>query len=213
MIVTLTGMGLSAAAGLNAYIPLLVVALLARFTPFVTLPAEYAWMTRWWAIGTVAVLLAIEVVVDKVPAVDTVNDAVQTVISPLSGGLTFAAMQGAEQLDQSAWMAERPWMGVILGVVVALLVHSGKAVARPIANTGSAGTAAPVLSTMEDASSLGLSLLAVFAPVLALVAVVFLLGVILYSWWRAAQWRRRRRARGAVARRSEGGYLPLERDP
>ena len=201
MIVTLTAMGLSAAAGLNAYIPVLVIALLARFTPVVTLPAEYSWMTSWWAIGTVAVLLAIEVVVDKVPAVDTINDAVQTVIRPLSGGLMVAAMQGAEQLDRSAWMAERPWVGIVGGVVVALVVHSGKAAVRPIADAGTAGTAAPVLSSVEDASSLGLSLLAIFAPLMALVAVVVLFGGVAYAWWRLAVWGRRRRARAGTGGR------------
>ena len=58
MFAALTGIGLSAAAGLNAYIPFLVVALLDRFTTVVDLPAGYAWMSSWWAIGIGAVLLA-----------------------------------------------------------------------------------------------------------------------------------------------------------
>lgn len=204
MIVTLTGMGLSAAAGLNAYIPLLVIALIAKFTSVITLPTEYSWITSWWAIGVVTILLVVEVVVDKVPAVDSVNDAVQTVIRPLSGGLTFAAMQGAEQLDQSQWMADHSWVGILLGVVVALLVHSGKAAARPVANTGTVGVAAPVLSTVEDASSLGLSLAAVFAPLIVLVALVVLFGAIGYAWWSLARLRRRRRKRAATRDRSGG---------
>lgn len=207
MIVTLTGMGLSAAAGLNAYIPLLVIALIAKFTSVVTLPSEYSWITSWWAIGIVTVLLVVEVVVDKVPAVDTVNDAVQTVIRPLSGGLTFAAMQGAEQLDQSAWMAANPWVGILLGVVVALLVHSGKTAARPVANAGSAGVAAPVLSTVEDASALGLSLAALFAPVIVLIALVVLFGAVGYAWWSLARLRRRRRARATARARSGGAQV------
>lgn len=204
MIVTLTGMGLSAAAGLNAYIPLLVIALIAKFTSVITLPTEYSWITSWWAIGVVTILLVVEVVVDKVPAVDSVNDAVQTVIRPLSGGLTFAAMQGAEQLDQSQWMADHSWVGILLGVVVALLVHSGKAAARPVANTGTVGVAAPVLSTVEDASSLGLSLAAVFAPLIVLVALVVLFGAIGYAWWSLARLRRRRRKQAAARDRSGG---------
>jgi uncharacterized membrane protein len=207
MIVTLTGMGLSAAAGLNAYIPLLVIALIAKFTSVITLPTEYSWITSWWAIGVVTILLVVEVVVDKVPAVDSVNDAVQTVIRPLSGGLTFAAMQGAEQLDQSQWMADHSWVGILLGVVVALLVHSGKAAARPVANTGTVGVAAPVLSTVEDASSLGLSLAAVFAPLIVLVALVVLFGAIGYAWWSLARLRRRRRKR--VAARDRSGGAPV----
>lgn len=205
MIVTLTGMGLSAAAGLNAYIPLLVIALVAKFTPVIALPAEYSWITSWWAIAVVTVLLVVELVVDKVPAVDTVNDAIQTVIRPLSGGLTFAAMQGAEQLDQSPWMAEHSWVGILLGVVVALLVHSGKAAARPVANTGTAGTAAPVLSTVEDASAIGLSLAALFAPLLVLIALIVIFGAVGYAWWSLARLRRRRRRTAEADQRSGGG--------
>ena len=101
MIAALTGMGLSAAAGLNAYIPFLVVALLARFTDVVVLPTGFEWMESWWAIGIGAVLLLTEVTLDKVPAVDSVNDAVQTFIRPSMGGLMGAATAGAITLDLS----------------------------------------------------------------------------------------------------------------
>ena len=126
MIAALTGMGLSAAAGLNAYIPFLVVALIAKYTDFIVLPSAYGWMESWWAIGIGTALLLTEVVVDKVPAVDTVNDAVQTFIRPSMGGLLAAATAGAAELDNSAWMAQNPWMGVLLGVVVAGVVHVGQ---------------------------------------------------------------------------------------
>jgi Domain of unknown function (DUF4126) len=57
MLASLTGLGLSAAAGLNAYIPLLLVGLLARFTGVVELPEPYRWIQSGWALGVVAVLL------------------------------------------------------------------------------------------------------------------------------------------------------------
>ena len=172
MIAVLTGMGLSAAAGLNAYIPFLVVALIAKYTDFIVLPAAYGWMESWWAIGIGAALLLTEVVVDKVPAVDTVNDAVQTFIRPSMGGLLAAATAGAAELDNSAWMAQNPWVGVLLGVVVAGLVHAGKTTARPAANVATLGVGGPVLSTVEDGASLSLSLIALFVPVLVVVALL-----------------------------------------
>ena len=70
MIPALTGMGLSAAAGLNAYIPFLIVALIAKYTDVIVLPAAYGWMESWWAIGIGSVLLLTEVVVDRVMAVN-----------------------------------------------------------------------------------------------------------------------------------------------
>src|SRR5690349_7663911 len=117
MFAALTGMGLSAAAGLNSYIPFLIVALVARFTDYLTLPASYAWIESWWAIGIGVVLLAAEVVLDKVPAVDSVNDAIQTFIRPTMGGLIFAATSAAVSLDSSTWMTQHQWVGVVLGVI------------------------------------------------------------------------------------------------
>jgi len=196
MIAVLTGMGLSAAAGLNAYIPFLIVALIAKYTDLITLPASYGWMESWWAIGIGVVLLLTEVVVDKVPAVDSVNDAVQTFIRPSMGGLLGAATAGAAQLDDSVWMAQHPWVGVVLGVVVAGLVHAGKTTARPAANVATFGVGAPVLSTVEDGASVGLSLIALFVPLLVIVALVAVLAAFGWLWWRTRT-RRRRRAAGA----------------
>lgn len=189
MIAVLTGMGLSAAAGFNAYIPFLVVALLARFTDLVVLPASSVWMESWWAIGVGAVLLLTEIVLDKIPAVDSVNDVVQSAVRPAMGGVIFSATSAASQLDSSAWMREHSWVGVVLGVVVAAVVHSGKAVARPAINAGTAGFGAPVVSTLEDTASVGLSLVALFLPLLVIVALV-VIGALLWRVWSSMKrWR------------------------
>jgi uncharacterized membrane protein len=89
-----TAFGLSTSAGLNAYLPLLVVALLARFTDFITLKSPWNALESWWVIGILTVLLLIEILVDKVPAVDSINDAVQTFVRPAAGAVLFAASAG-----------------------------------------------------------------------------------------------------------------------
>ena len=193
MIAALTGAGLSAAAGLNAYIPFLLVALVARFTDVLTLPQSYAWIESWWAIGIGAVLLLAEVVLDKVPAVDSVNDAVQTFIRPSMGGLIFAATSAASDLDHSTWMTDHPFVGVILGILVSGLVHTGKMAARPAINAGTLGFGAPVVSTVEDGASVGISLVAVFLPVLVVVVLIALAWLLIWLWLRVRRWRRRRR--------------------
>jgi hypothetical protein len=199
VVAALTGIGLSAAAGLNAYIPFLVVALVAKLTDVLTLPPAYAWIESWWAIGIGTVLLLTEVLLDKIPAVDTVNDAVQTFIRPTMGGLIFAATSAAEDLDNSTWMTQHPWVGVLLGVVVSGLVHTGKVAARPVINVGTVGAGAPVVSTAEDGASVGLSLIAIFIPVLVLVALVLL------AWALIRMRLRRRRRRRRAGERLQGG--------
>jgi hypothetical protein len=86
--------GLSTSAGLNAYLPLLVVALVARCTDLVRLNEPWDVLTSGWVIALLAVLLLIEMTVDKIPGVDTINDGIQTVGRPLAGAILFAAGSG-----------------------------------------------------------------------------------------------------------------------
>ena len=194
MIAALTAMGLAAAAGLNAYIPFLLIALLTRYTDLITLPASYQWIESWWAIGIGTVLLLVEVVLDKIPAVDSINDAIQTFVRPTMAGLLSAATTSAAALDNSTWITEHAWVNVVLGIVVAGLVHTGKATARPVVNAATVGVGAPVVSTIEDGTSLGLSLVAVFLPALVIIALALLAAAILWPWRRL---RRRKRQRAA----------------
>jgi len=191
LLASLTGLGLSAAAGLNAWIPLLVVGVLGRYTEVVTLPESSRWLESGWVLGIGALLLAAEVVLDKVPGVDHLNDLVQTLVRPAVGGAIFAATAAAEQADASSWMQEHQWVGWALGIVVAGLVHAAKAGARPVVNVATVGVGTPVVSALEDATSLGMSLIAVFFPVLV-VAALLLLAWAGYALLRRARRRRRR---------------------
>jgi hypothetical protein len=195
VIEVLTGMGLSAAAGLNAYIPFLLVALIARFTDVITLPAGLAWIESGWAIGIGSVLLLTEVVLDKIAVVDTINDAVQTLIRPSMGGLMFAASSAAQEADQASWMSDNPWVGVVLGVVVSGLVHTGKATARPAVDAGTLGMGTAVVSTAEDTAAVGLSLAAIFVPVLVVAGLIVLTIALVWLVRMMLRWRRRRRRR------------------
>ncbi|USQ79475.1 DUF4126 domain-containing protein [Ornithinimicrobium faecis] len=199
MLAALTGAGLSAAAGLNAYIPFLIVAVVARFTEVLNLPSQYAWIESDWAIGGAAVLLVGEVVFDKIPVVDHINDAVGTFIRPASGGLIFAATQAAEDLEQgSSFMQDNPWIGVVLGIVTAGIVHTGKAVTRPVVNASTLGIGAPLMSTAEDTASVGLSFVAIFFPIIVIFALLLMLwGAVVL--WRKGRKRRREREQAVAA--------------
>lgn len=168
----LTSIGLSAPAGLNAYIPLLTVAIAER-AGWIALPEPYSLLGEWWAIGLVAVLLIVEFVADKVPAVDHVNDVVQTVIRPAAGGLLFAAGTSETGLDPTA--------AVVVGVLLAGGVHVAKASARPVVNAATGGVGAPVVSVAEDGVAAGLSIAAIAAPIL--VGVLLGGALVGFVWW------------------------------
>lgn len=195
MLEALTGTGLATAAGLNAYIPLLVVGLLARFTSWIDLPGAWAWLSNGWVIGILAVLLIIEFIADKIPAVDSVNDVVQTVVRPTAGGMAFAAGSASETLtvqDPADLFTQKMWVPLVIGALISLTVHGAKATARPVLNVATVGVAAPVVSTAEDVTSTGLSFIAILIPVLVIVALILMI----FLFYR---WRRNRQARKAAA--------------
>lgn len=171
----LVGTGLATAAGLNAWMPLLVLGLADRLLPAVTLPEPWAWLSSDIALWIMGALLVVEIVADKIPAVDSVNDAIQTFIRPASGGIVFGAGASAETLrvdDPAVLLTETAWVPIVAGIVIALGVHGVKAMVRPAANVATAGMAAPLLSTAEDVSSFTLAVLAIVLPVLAVVLII-----------------------------------------
>ncbi|MBQ1042639.1 MULTISPECIES: DUF4126 domain-containing protein [unclassified Micromonospora] len=198
MLEVLTGSGLAASAGLNAYIPLLLMGLLSRCTDLVELPSGWQWLGNGWVVLILAVLLVVETVADKVPVVDHVNDVVQTVVRPTAGGLAFGAGAGSETVtvsDPDTFFSTHQWVPVVVGVLIALGVHLLKAAARPVINATTAGVGAPVASTAEDATSVVMSVVALLLPVLVL---VFLLGLVFFVPWLFRRRRERRRERAAA---------------
>jgi hypothetical protein len=192
----LTGTGLATAAGLNAYIPLLVVGLLARYTHLIELPPAWAWLSNGWVILILVILLSIEVVADKIPAVDSLNDGLQTFVRPTAGGMAFAAGSGSQTVtvqNPSHLFTEKLWIPIVIGLLIALTVHGAKATARPVMNVATVGVAAPIVSTAEDTTSTGLSFVSIIVPVLVIVFLIVLV-------WMFVRWRKRRRERRALRR-------------
>ncbi|WP_326562867.1 DUF4126 domain-containing protein [Micromonospora sp. NBC_01796] len=198
MLEALTGTGLAASSGLNAYIPLMIMGLLSRFTGLIDLPSGWQWLSNGWVLAILAVLLAVEFVADKVPVVDHVNDLVQTVVRPTAGGLAFSAGSSSETVtvtDPGSFFSSNQWVPIVTGMLIAFGVHAVKSAARPLINAGTAGFGAPVASTAEDATSVVVSLVAIVLPVLVL---VFLVGFAILVPWLLRRRRERKRERDAA---------------
>jgi hypothetical protein len=161
----LTGLGLAAPAGLNAPLVLLMVAIADRLTGVIDLPADYDFLASWPAIGTLAVLLAIEEIVDKIAGADHVNDIVQTFIRPAAGAvMMLATTQGDIP----------PEIAATVGLALAGTTHATKAGLRPFVTLGTAGLGNPVISVIEDVVAFSGVLIALLIPVLV---VLMLLGL------------------------------------
>ncbi len=182
----LTAFGLSASAGLNAYIPLLVVGVIAHYTDWITLNPPYDLLANPWVLIVISLLLIVEMLADKFPAVNHINDIIQTVIRPAAGAIIFAA-------SANVITDLNPVIAIICGLLVAGSVHTVKAAAvRPAvtATTGGAGNV-PV-SIAEDVIATVLSILSIVLPIL--VAVFVVLFIILIVWWLRRRALRKRQA-------------------
>lgn len=186
MIEILSAFGLSSAAGLNAYLPLLIVGLLARYTDLITLQSPWDTLTNPWVLGVLAILLIIEMTADKIPAVDTVNDAIQTFIRPAAGAVLFASNSNVIS-DMS------PVLAMALGLLAAGGLHAVKATARPVVTATTAGVGNPVVSVIEDILSVAMTLIAIILPVIAAI-LVLIFGFFTFRW----AWRRRKKVMPAT---------------
>ena len=172
-----TAFGLSASAGLNAYIPLLIVGLLGRYTDLLTLTEPWDTLSNAWIILLLCVLIIIEMLADMTPVVNHINDVIQTVIRPAAGAIAFAA--SADVVTDVS-----PVLALAAGLLVAGTVHLTKAgVVRPAvtATTGGAGNV-PV-SIAEDVTSTVLSIVAVVLPILIGTLLIVVAAFIIWRIW------------------------------
>lgn len=169
-----TAFGLSSAAGLNAYIPLLAVGILGR-TGFLHLTGPYAILTNTIVLSVLGILALVDFVADKVPAVDHAAHAVGAIIHPIAGAILFGSQTHAiEHLH--------PAIPLMAGLLVAGSFHATRAAVRPVATAATAGMANPVVSLVEDIVAVLLSLLAIFIPIVAFFVFVGMLVVLIKSW-------------------------------
>jgi hypothetical protein len=183
----LLGLGLAASAGLKTFVPLLTLAVAARFHLFgMTLGGPFTWLGSTAALVALGIATVAELVADKVPFVDHALSLFGTVARPAAGALAAAA--AFSSLDPTTAAVA----GLIIGAPTALAVHSAQATTRLASTAATGGLANPAVSVAEDVAAFGGSILALAAPVL--VPVVLLIAALIC--WRlvAAARRPRRRA-------------------
>jgi hypothetical protein len=166
----LSAFGISAPAGLNAYLPLLIVGVVSRFTGLITLAEPFDILANEWVLGALGLLSAVEIAVDKIPGADHVNDAISTFIRPAAGAVLFAS-------TSNVISDVHPALAAVCGLLVAGGVHAAKTTFRPVVTTMSAGIGNPVVSTIENVLTVVATIAAILAPILVAVGFVAFLVV------------------------------------
>jgi hypothetical protein len=171
--------GLSASAGLNAYIPLLVVGVIAHYFPNVlTLNSPWDTLANPWILILLGILVIIEMLADKIPAVNHINDLIQTVVRPVAGAIAFAA--SAKVVTDIS-----PVLALACGLLVAGSVHVVKAAAvRPAVTAATGGAGNVPVSIAEDITSTVVSILAIVIPILMGILLVILVSLLISWWWK-----------------------------
>ena len=159
---TLTGMLLAAAAGLNAFLPILGLALADRFTSKVDLPQPYNIISSVAGIAILLALVTVDLIADKIPRIDHLNDLINSPIRPAAGMfLMMAAVSGKNEIHEVVAM--------FIGLLLAGAVHVYKSISRTRITLASNGLANPMVSLIEDAIAGLTTALAIVAPWIGLV--------------------------------------------
>lgn len=185
----LMGFALAASAGLNAYLPLLIVGIADRASTSFALTSPYSFISSTAGLLVLLGLLTVEIVLDKIPRVDHLNDLVQFAVRPAAGAILFMAVVNTDG-------NLHPLVAMVLGLVTAGAVHWYKAAARPLITVNTGGVGNPLVSLIEDALGLVVSTIAVILPLAGVVAAAFAGGVLRASYRRA----QRPRAYGSTPR-------------
>ncbi|HEX8190658.1 MAG TPA: DUF4126 domain-containing protein, partial [Pyrinomonadaceae bacterium] len=186
-------------SGINLYATVAALGLLQHYK-LARLPGELGHLDNWLVIGVALGLYCVEFFADKVPYVDTVWDAVHTFIRvPAGAVLAYAA---TADLDPTVYV-----LALLLGGGIALSSHGTKATVRAAANVSPEPVSNWVLSVVEDVLAVGVVVLSVVAPWVALFVVAAFL--VLFFWLLPKVLRRVRRmvaaARDFFAGRGRAG--------
>lgn len=186
----LWGIALAATAGLRLFMPFLFVGAVARYAD-VPAPHILEWTATDVGFGLLLIATVVEVLADKIPAVDHALDAVATFLKPVAGLILPAALL-YDLSPAAAWT-----LGIVAGAPVALGVHATKAGTRAVSSATTLGTGNPIVSFIEDVLAVMILVFTLLAPILAF-ALVALLCVLAFRTWRR-MWRRRGVARPPAA--------------
>jgi hypothetical protein len=153
---------LAAAAGLNAFLPILGLALADRFTSKVDLPQPYNIISSVAGIAILLILVTIDLIADKIPRIDHLNDLINSPIRPAAGMfLMMAAVSGKNEIHEVVAM--------FIGLLLAGAVHVYKSISRTRITVATNGLANPMVSLIEDGIAGLTTLLAIAVPWIGLV--------------------------------------------
>lgn len=161
------GIALATAVGFRVFLPLLVVSI-AAYTGHLNISNSFVWLASLPAVIMLGVATAIEVFAYYIPAVDNLLDVIATPVAFAAGILVSAAVI-TDLPPMLKWTT-----ALIAGGGAAGLTQTITTLLRAKSTAFTGGIGNPVLSTAETGSAVIISVLALIAPVVAVVAALII---------------------------------------
>jgi hypothetical protein len=163
------GVGLASVAGVRAFVPLALLSLFVRLG-FIAEPDILGLQIGWTFVLALSALAVVEIMLDKVRALEPTFGYVMLPIRMVAGAVLFAAVYEPGALFDAGAVPGLVAGGLIAGVVAGLEV-----ILRPPARRSSAGVSTAFLSAMEDLVAVFGGVVGLFLPLVPLLFVGFLL--------------------------------------
>ena len=195
----ITGISLSSAVGLRAYLPLMFLSIFAN-AGTIQLHKSYAFLMTNEALAIIVILTVLEIVADFIPVLDHLVNATHTIIRPLVATMIMGALLYSLPIPAGLLV------GLMVGGCISVAVHLVKSGVRAVVTTATFGLGNTFLSFGENIVSAFLSLLAIISPYIVIfITIAFLLTIGLLGRWLL---RRLKRLRGRI-RHKQAGEIPI----
>ena len=159
------GFSLAATCGLRAFLPLFIIGLVSR-AGYIDLAGGFEWMSSWQALVCFGAAMVLEILGDKIPAVDHILDAAGIFVRPIAGAIAASSL--ITGMDPLLSMV----IGIIMGASVAGAVQAVKGAVRLVSTSTTAGIANPAISIAEDGAVAVGGIVGIFAPYITAAVII-----------------------------------------
>lgn len=156
------GVGLAASSGFRVFVPLFALSC-ASFFGIIPLNETWAWVGSTPALVILGVASIVESVSYLVPYIDHLLDTIAVPLAGIAGTLVMASTL-TDMNPAMTWA-----LAIVAGGGAAATIKGTAATTRVASTATTGGLANPVVSVAETGTAIGLSVLSIFMPVLAMV--------------------------------------------
>lgn len=165
------GIGLAAASGFRVFLPMFAVSL-ASYFGWIPMNEHFIWLSGLPTLITTGIATLAEILTYYIPYIDHLLDTISVPLATIAGSVLFAS-QFADLGTFPTWA-----LALIAGGGTAATISSGFAGTRAASTATTGGIGNSLVATTETAGAGIMSMLAIFAPIIAFIIAVSLITIV-----------------------------------